>query len=123
MDKLKEQATDLLWTIWRGTPAEYKRRYRRNIWQQFEDRVRSAAYTSNLGKFANLLCLNLGATLGKAQIDRDTAEAVLNSGNDRELLKLLRDETALIVLMVRLRNDQAKEAYEEKKSIFKEWDE
>ena len=127
MDELREQATDLLWTVWRGIPPDYKSRYRRNIWQQFEDRVRSAAYTSNLGKFVNSLCLSLGATVGRASIDRETADKVLNSGNDAILLKLLRDETTLIVLKVRLRNEQAQQVYKERRAteagpIFKEMD-
>ena len=46
------------------------------------------------------------------------AETVLNSGKDRELLKLLRDETTLIVLMLRVRNqernEQAREKYKER---------
>ena len=83
---------------------------------QFEDRVRSAAYTSNLGKFVNSLCLSLSATIGKASIDRETADKVLNSGNDAILLKLLRDETTLIVLKVRLRNEQVQQVYKERKA-------
>lgn len=42
------------------------------------------------------------------------AETILNSGNDRPLLKLYRDETTLIVLMVRVRNQKRREAWEEK---------
>lgn len=40
------------------------------------------------------------------------AEKILNSGNDKMLLKLFRDETTLIVLMVRVRNQERREAWE-----------
>lgn len=41
------------------------------------------------------------------------AEEILNSGNDKALLKMFRDETTLIVLMVRVRNEERKAAAEE----------
>lgn len=40
------------------------------------------------------------------------AEEILNSGNDKAMLKLFRDETMLIVLMVRVRNEERREAWE-----------
>lgn len=54
--------------------------------------------------------------MGKNAEEREQAEQILNSGKDRELLKLLRDETALLVLMVRLRNQERKEAWEAKQA-------
>lgn len=91
---------------------DYKSRYRMSIWQQFEDRVRSAAYTSSLGRFVNSLCLSLGAAIGTNKLDREKADRILNSGNDGALLKLLRDETTLVVLMVRVANQERREEWE-----------
>lgn len=109
-----EMAADLLDAIWRGIPADYKSKYRRTIWQQFEDQVRSAAYTSRLPRFVNSLCQKLEALPGKGADERVRIDAVLNAGSDRELLKLLRDETTVLVLMVRLRNQERQEAYRER---------
>ena len=39
-------------------------------------------------------------------------EAILNGGNDRALLKLLREETTLLVLMVRVANQERREGWE-----------
>jgi len=39
-------------------------------------------------------------------------EKLLNGGNDKALLKLFRDETTLIVLMVRVRNQERREVWE-----------
>ena len=109
MTEQHQAAADLLAAIWRGIPNEYKSRYRRNIWQQFEDNVRSSAYTSNLGKFVSSLCLKLQARISGE--DSVGVEQVLNGGHDRALLKLLREETTLIVLMVRVANQDRQEAW------------
>lgn len=110
MNEMHQQAADLLGLIWKGTPADYKSRYRRTIWQQFEDQVRSAAYTSNVGKFLSSLCLKLGAELGTNAEDRERASAVLAGIDGRDLLRTLREETTLIVLMVRVANQERQEA-------------
>lgn len=108
----RNKAADLLKAIWRGTPADYKSRYRMTIWTQFENQVRSAAYTNNLAKFINQLCLKLNADVGRTAGDRAEVELIANSGKDREILKLLRDETTLIVLMVRVANQNARDEWE-----------
>lgn len=76
--------------------------------------MRSAAYTSNLGRFVNSLCSKLQAFPGRNIGERDEVLEILNSGNDRELLKLLREETTLIVLMVRVANEQRRAAWTER---------
>jgi hypothetical protein len=47
--------------------------------------------------------------------DTKQAEEILNSGNDKSLLKILRDETTLIVLMIRVANQEKQDAYKEEK--------
>ena len=112
MDKDHEQAAELLEIIWRGIPADYKSRYRRNIWQQFEDNIRSAAYTSNLGKFLTSFCLKLCADIGRNSDDRIRADAILQEADAKDMLRLLREETTLLVLMVRVANQERREAWE-----------
>lgn len=101
---VRQQAADLLMTIWRGIPSDFKSRYRMTLWEQFENEIRSAAYTNNLGKFVNSLCGRLSAEIGRSADERAQAEKILNSGQDSALLKLLREETVLVVLMVRVAN-------------------
>jgi len=110
--ELRNQAAILLTSIWRGTPAEYKSKYRMTIWTQYENQVRSAAYTNNLAKFINSLCSKFSAEAGKDAGDRAEVERIVNSGNDRAILKMLRDETTLIVLMVRVANQEKREEWE-----------
>lgn len=110
--EIRNQAVALLMAIWRGTPFDFKSRYRMTIWTQFENQVRSAAYTNNLAKFINQLCLKLDANPGKNASERAEVERIANSGNDRAILKLLRDETTLVVLMVRIANQEKREEWE-----------
>lgn len=103
----QEIADNLLTPIWRGIPESYKKRYFRNIWQQFEDNIRSAAYTSTLSKFLS----NITARLGVALSEGDSAKVVsaTTCGDDRAALKMLRDEATLLVLMVRVANEERKQ--------------
>lgn len=115
---MHEKGAELLIAIWRGVPADYKSRYRASIWQQFEDNVRSAAYTSNLGKFVNTICAKLGAQIKGSDVS--LSEQILNSGQDRALLKLLREETTLLVLMVRVANQERQEVWKKKQEEIEE---
>lgn len=111
MDK-ETIATDLLWPLWRGIPAEYKQKYARNIWTQYEDNIRSAAYTSKLGAFYDRISRRLSLHLRSEDII--AVERVIGSGDDRAVLKMLRDETIYLVLLVRLKNDERKAAFQDR---------
>jgi hypothetical protein len=110
----REIAATLLRIIWRGLPTDYKSRYRMTIWEQFENEIRSAAYTSSLAKFISSICLRLRISLGRSEEERAVAEILLNS-DDRAMLKMLREETTLLVLMVRVENEEKRAQWIEKK--------
>lgn len=74
--------------------------------------MRSAAYTGNLGKFVSSLCSKLGATVGRNEEERRQAMAVLETAEAGPLLKLMREETTLLVLMVRIRNQERRDEWE-----------
>jgi len=105
MDKY-ETVQALLIPIWRGIPTDYKSRYRRKIWQQFEDNIRSAAYTASLSHFVSNLCSRLQVSL--RTVDVATLNGIVHGGRDRELLRLLREEATIVVLMVRVENEKRK---------------
>lgn len=105
-------ANELLWPIWKGLDSAYKSRYRQNIWQQFEDNIRSAAYTSRLSTFFDNLCQKLSVTVRADDVP--LVQALIGAGEDRAVLKALRDETTYLVLLVRSKNEDRKEAYKER---------
>lgn len=111
MSELHSRAAELLMAIWRGMSPAYKSRYRASIWQQFEDNVRSAAYTSSLPKFISTICARTASNIRAA--DTAAVEEVLNSGSDAAILKLLREETTYLVLLVRVANQQRRSLWRE----------
>ena len=101
---------DLLTPLWQGVSPDYKRQYARTIWNQFEDNIRSAAYTAQLSKFLEKITLRLHIAIRQEQVGG--VAAVINGGEDRETLKMLREEAALLVLLVRVANEERRERYE-----------
>jgi len=100
-------ATEIAWALWRGMSPDYKRRYARVIWDQFQSRLQGEAMaTSSLGTFVNSACSKLGVVSLGRRDDLGTLDGILNSGQDRLVLRLLREETALIVVKVRLMNEE-----------------
>jgi hypothetical protein len=98
----------LLTPIWRGIPADYKRKYL-NIWEQFENNIKSAAYTDKLPKFLSRITQRLGVAIHDA--DTVVMTTFLKSASARETLHALRNDTALLVLMVRVQNEKRKETF------------
>lgn len=108
---LKQQAADLLaiihlsmnWDVWGSKRLKY--------WDVFQENVAASACTDNLARWLNTLCNRISVlTPGRNEKDRDRLEQILNGGNDRALLKLLREETQLLVLMVRVNQQVKKDA-------------
>ena len=104
---LKTETAWMLYAVWGGIPTDYKVKYARNIWDQFQGAILTAAYTDNLAKFVNRLCSRFGAVIPEKF--RARALALLNSGEDQEVLRRLREETVLLVMMVRALNEERKE--------------
>lgn len=59
------------------------------------------------------MCLRMNADLGRNAEERESANKILNEVDDKAILKLLREETTLIVLMVRIANQERRERFEE----------
>lgn len=115
--KNEQIANDLLTPLWLGIDSDYKRKYSYSVWQQFEDNIKSAAYTSTLSKFLSIIKQRLNIEVKSADTEKITA--IINSGEDKAVLNALRGDTALLVLMVRVANEEKneikKQAFEKKK--------
>lgn len=109
MEGIYRTALAIAVPLWRGIPADYKAKYALNIWSQFENNLRSAAYTTSLKKFVDTVAARLAVVVH----DRDvqSLNAALASTEERALLKILREETTYIVLLVRAENDLRREKY------------
>jgi len=54
----------------------------------------------------------LAATPGKRADERERVDEILKEAKDHELLRLMRDETTVLVLMVRIRNEARRDEWE-----------
>lgn len=102
-------AEHLLIPLWRGIAKAYKMKYARTIWLQFENGIKSAASTSNVGSFLNSFCERMQCDLLADDVT-GTAQFV-QTCDGRKLLKSLREETTLLVMLVRVANEQRKEEW------------
>jgi hypothetical protein len=101
---------DLLWPLWRGIDSGYKKKYAQSIWQQYADNIRSAAYTDRLSVFFEKLSQRLSVTIRTEDVAR--VSAVLVSGEDTPVIKMLREDTLALVLICRLKNEDRKADYQ-----------
>lgn len=108
----EEVAAQLLTPLWQGIPGDYKKRYAKNIWEQFQDNIRSSAYTAHAAQFLSKITQRLGISLTESG-GRSVAEFI-NDSPERELLKMLREDTTLLVLLVRVANDERREEWKAK---------
>lgn len=112
-------ALRLLIPVWRGLDSNYKSKYARSIWQQFEDNIRSAAYASTVSRFYNNLCSRLAIAIDARGVADVNAVLAISGAEERALLRQLRDETSTLALMVRLENDIARAQWAARKNASK----
>lgn len=121
MDELNQNiAENLLYPLWDCLSVEYKERYKKNIWEQFENGIRSAAYTAKLSIFLENIKKKLPIQL-KSKYHQDIFET-FNTTESQKILRRLREETTLLVMLVRINNEEVKEARRtiiEQKNILK----
>lgn len=102
-------AENLLWPLWRCVDDSYKDRYKREIWEHFENAIRSAAYTSRLTTFLSMFRQRLPVNLEAQYSER--IMLIVQSGFDSDVLNWLRDETTYLAILVRLMNQDRKENF------------
>lgn len=104
-------AEKLLWPLWRCVDDSYKDRYKRDIWEQFENAVRSAAYTGQLKTYLSNFKSRIPVVYEQQYIK--TINSVIELGQDELILDWLRDETTYLVMLVRLKNQDKRDAWRE----------
>jgi hypothetical protein len=112
----REHAADLAYAIWRGIDGDYKRSYAKVIWGQFLERLQGTARTTaNLEVYFNRVCSKLPMVWDGKQITEylDWIYDAMRAGQDREILRIMREQTAAIVVEVRLKNEQHRLEYNE----------
>lgn len=107
----QDVAEKLLFSLFRSLDSDYKKKYLKNIWEQFESNVRQAAYTSKLSKFLE----NITSQIPIVPMQKYGADiaGVIGSGMDKTVLTWLRDETTYLLLLTRMLNEKRKAEFQE----------
>ena len=100
-------ADNLLWGLWRSITEDYKCQYPREIWEHFENAIRSASYTDSLKVFLTNFQRRIPLSI-QAQYNKDIL-SVVEAGEDEIILNWLRSETTYLTMLVRLKNQDRKE--------------
>lgn len=106
----------ILWRgLWYGSRMNW-RKYARRIWSIFSDRVRAAARMGRglngfLAQVARMLMMdNVG---GNAEERAEVARLLaLPEEEQRRIVRQLRDETPILIMLLRLYRDKRKEKFE-----------
>jgi len=101
-------AENLLWGLWRSITEDYKCRYPSEIWEHYENALRSASYTDSLKVFLTNFQRRIPIDI-QAQYNKDIL-SVVEAGEDDTILNWLRTETTYLTMLVRLRNQERKES-------------
>lgn len=101
-------AENLLWGLWRSITEDYKCQYPREIWEHFENALRSASYTDNLKVFLTNFQRRIPIDI-QAQYNKNIL-SIVEAGKDDTVLNWLRSETTYLTMLVRLRNQERKES-------------
>lgn len=103
----QQVAEQLIFPLWRCLADEYKERYKKEVWEQFENNIRAASYTSSLNKFLAGFTSLMPVQLQVKYMEE--INAIISSGQDDIILDWLRDETTYLVMIARLMNQARKE--------------
>lgn len=111
MNEITQQmiGEELLFPLFRCLGSEYKERYKKDIWEQFENNIRSAAYTAKLTTFFENITRSMPIVLERQYAD--PVVKIIQSKMDKTILNWLREETTYLVLLARMKNEERKEAF------------
>jgi hypothetical protein len=111
-------AEKFLWGLWRCINDEYKEKYKKECWEHFENAIKSASYTGSMKVFLSNFQKRMPINL-QVQYAQDILN-IVDSGHDDVILNWLRSESTYLTLIVRIKNQDKKEAFKEAKMLDKE---
>lgn len=101
-------AENLLWGLWHSIKEDYKCQYPREIWEHFENALRSASYTDSLKIFLTNFQRRIPICI-QAQYNKDIL-SIVEAKEDDTVLNWLRTETTYLTMLVRPLNQDRKES-------------
>ena len=98
----------LLTPIWRSIDSDYKRKYSMTIWSQFEAAIKSCARERSMPLVLEKLCKKFPVEISAEHTALVASAATSDDG--AAMLRIMRTEATLLVVMVRLENEARKPA-------------
>lgn len=111
-EKLRNDAVSLISVVWRGINWDnVGSRRRMKIYDEYANKIKSAAHTGKVSQFLEKLCEKMDSTPAGADAPKvlEIIRGVEVDDLDLEILDILRSETELIVLLMREANNELKE--------------
>ncbi len=103
-EKLRQDAVTIITSIWRGIDWEsVSSRRRMKIYEEYQNKIKSAARTGKLSNFVEKLAEKMNGTVSGADAPEvlKIVKEVESYDHDLEILDILRSETALLILLMR----------------------
>jgi hypothetical protein len=105
----REQARDIVLAIWNCIDWDGVGASRRmNIYNELASKIRSAALTDTLEHFFENLCRKMGVK----SVSNESILQTITKADARSLLRLYREETQIIILMLRTHQEIKKQKRE-----------
>ncbi|OYT63164.1 hypothetical protein B6U67_03395 [Methanosarcinales archaeon ex4484_138] len=110
-EHLREHAVTLINSVWHGINWDnVGSRRRMRIYDEFTNKIRSAAHSGRISKFYDKLCRSMDSNppelWGKRALD--TIKDIEENKYDLDILELILSETQYLVLLMREQNDELK---------------
>lgn len=107
-------AENLLYHLFKCISSDYKKKYAKEIWSQFEHTIRACSYTSKFSNFIEAFCKKLPNEYYQSALAVAAVSEMTVKYEERDLLRWMRESTTLMVTMVRVKNDELKSTYLDK---------
>ena len=102
----QEIVENFLFPLWKSVSIDYKKKYARDVWDHFENALRSATNSKDLKKFLTIFKKRIPSSINKE--DDISIMRVVVQDSDNRVLRKIRENTAYLVLMTRIINTEKK---------------
>ena len=103
-EQLRQDAVTVITSIWRGINWDsVSSRRRIKIYEEYQQKIKSAARTGKLSQFIEMLVEKMDSTVSGADALEvlKIVKEIESNDNDLEILDILRSETTLLILIMR----------------------
>lgn len=111
-EQLRQNAVSLVSVVWHGINFNnINSRRRMKIYEEYENKIKSASMTGKISIFLNKLCEKMDSNISDADAPKvlEVIRGIEAQDLDLELLDILRSESAYIILLMREANNELKE--------------